>query len=434
MLAIWDKLSKLGMDTDINTRSAKRIMLVNRVAMIFGLVVFSYGFIFLFVGYPVQAVALESTFLLMITAMILNRYKKYLPARLLVIAAINFVVFYFTKCMGLRGGSQMVLFYCAVLPWLFFREEERIYAAGSTLLSMGLYFYLVFVPYTPLLVMTSALLDFFYVSSTAVSFSMLAITIALYYNESNRIESFLGNTNKILQDTKTKLQQTLLENDTVIAFSQVMYSHGNNIDDLCNAGLAKLRDMMHCTYAAVLLYDKKDDSLHLRAEIGFNSSHRRNLVIRNGETLAGSAFSNQKTMRVQDTPTAYWHMATATGSGKPAELVILPMTFKTQAGVLEMAFMEPCSDADIATLQRLAVTFAANLLVLMTGEENAALVGTLQQQNAELEQLRVQTTERTRQQYEAQQTLIKQIVDKGKQKEQEYQARIDALQQQLKAS
>lgn len=441
MPTVWDKLSNLGISRDMDARLAKNIKLANRLATIQSSMVLPYSLIFLFLGFAEQALVLALVFIPLVFVLVLNKNKKYLLAKLLVVPVTNITIFYFALCMGKDVGTHLTLFYAAILPWFFFNAGERGYAIGSSLLSIALFYYLVLVPFMPALKLDPQLVQLSYIMGTSTTFLLLVVTVALFYHDNNRTELFLGNTNKILQETKTKLQQTLTENDAVITFTQSLYSHSNSIDELCVAALRKMQDMMHCTYGAVLLYNKENDELRLQAEIGFSRDAKRPQTIRNGETLTGDAFKRQKTIRIQDTPQSYWHTSSGMGNVKPAELIIIPLSFKMQTGVMELAFMQPPNETDMAILQRAGVALAANLLVLVSNAENAELVSILQQQRDEitqnyneLEQLREKTGERNREQYEAQQTLIKQIVDKGKLKEQELMAQIAELQNKLKAS
>lgn len=436
---MWNRLVQLGVTGSMSIRSAKRIRMVNNLALTLMLIAIPCIFIFFFLGLPVQAGVMAGTVVSFMASMWLNSRNMYFPARLLLMPVVNVVIFYFCLVMGKEAGTHVVFLYAVVLPWFVFSEREIAYAIGSSLLSTACFYYAVFASHTPYLVWPAEMLRFSFVSSSASTFALLIITIRLFFNDSDRNEQFLNNTNKILSETQKKLRDTLTENEHVMGFAQVMYSNSNSIDELCNAGLEKLHALMGNTYGAILLHDKAADVLVVQAEWGSSSARPRDRVIPVGATLAGDAFQRQKVVRLGDLQPGYWTAATALGGAQPAELVILPMTFKTKVGVLELAFMHRPDDAEMAILQRLSVALAANILPLEGNVENARLVEMLQQQQtemeasyAELQELRRKTALRASEQYDAQQTLIKQIVDKNKEKERELTDRIAELEDKLK--
>ncbi len=438
---MWEKLSLLGVTDDLEATYGKRIKLVNRLSMILAAIILPYSLIFLLMAMPRQSAALGTAILLLLGILVLNKYRFYLGARLIIMPVANAVVLYFAFTLGKACNVSVIFFYTAILPWLFFSRKERTYAIAASILSAGLYFFTALFSYEPSVALTPAMAAFFFISGSAVTFAMLVVTIALFRDDSARAKKFLESTNIILQETKKKLQQTHTENEAVLGFAQAMYGNSNSIDDLCNGGLNKLRELFQYTYGAVLIYEKNTDTLKVMAEFGFDSNTERPRTIRNGETLAGDAFKRQKMIRIQDTPEQYWHATSGMGSVKPAELIILPMTFKTQAGVLELAFIKTPDDTTVALLQRISMAFAANILSLVSHEENTTLVSVLKQQKdeishsyAELEEIRRKADIRMLEQYEAQQTLIRQIIDKGNKKEDELTAQIEVLKKQLQTS
>lgn len=431
---MWNKLSQLGITNDLDRQAVKRVKLINQLSLILAALAIQNSLTFVFLGLGIESAVLAAVGVALLGVPLLNKHRSYLSAVLLMVPLINLAILYFSLALGKDAGSYLVFFYAAILPWLVFGEKQRVYAFSASLLSVGLYLYIALSnPATPGL-LSAAVVSFLYISASVITFAVLVITFILFRNDSARTELFLGSTNDILQETKKKLQHTLSENSAVIAFATTMYNNAGSIDVLCNAGLYKLKELVPFTYGAVILYNKQDDMLRVQTEHGYNGSERRALVFKNGTTLAGDAFLRHKTIRIQNAPERYWHAASATGSVQPAELLIIPMTFKEQVGVLELALMKLPDEHIMAMLSRISVAFAANILSLESNEENASLVTVLQQQKealassyAELEQIREKTDARMREQYMAQQTLIKQVIEKGRQREQELQDTINAL-------
>jgi hypothetical protein len=422
----------------MDAQSIKRVRLVNRLALILSATVLPYSIVFLCLGLVSQSIALAICLVVYVFVLQLNKQHHYLLSSLLIMASANACCLYFALSLGAASGVYFVFFFFAILGWLVFSVREWPYALAITLLSVAMFYYIIFIPYTPGIVLSGALTKFFSASASGVAFILLISTVVSFRNDSSRSELFLASTNNILQETKIKLQQTLTENDAMVAFAQTMYSNGSNIEQLCKAGIAKINDLIPYTYAALLLYDADTDTLCVQEEVGFNGGAQRAPSFLSSESLTGDAFTRQKTLRIKDTPVRYWDASSALGNARPAELVILPMTFKAKAGVLELAFMKPVEEATINLLQRISEAFAANILAIKSNDENTALVAALKNQKnelslnySELEQLREKANVRTAEQYESQQTLIKQIIEKGRQKEQELSLQINELKKQI---
>lgn len=435
---MWRRIIELGIADGMSARLSKRVRLVNSLAATMMLIAFPCPFIFLFFGLMVPAVVIAATVVSFVAVLWLNSRQRFFAARVLILPVVNLVVFYFCTLMGRDAGTYIVFLYAAVLPWVIFSERETVYAACASIISVGGFYYAFFHARVGAISWPAEMMQMSFVSSTLSTIVLLVITVRLFFNDSNRNEQFLNNINKELGETQNKLRETLKENEYVMSFAQVMYANSNSIDELCVAGLEKINNLLGNTYAAVLLYNKASDTLHLQRQWGSDPADARPYTIANGETLAGDAFMRQKTIRLSDLQPGYWQTSSALGSISPTELVILPMTFKAKVGVLELAFLRKLTDAEMAILQRLSVAFAANILPLEGNEENSRLVSELQRQKRELEanykelqELRTKTALRTSEQYDAQQTLLKQILDKGKERERELALRIEELERQI---
>lgn len=431
---MWHSWSMIGVTNGLDTQSVKRIKLVNRLSAIFLITALSYCVALFLLGLTTAAWILFISSIVLGIAPVFNHFHKYLYARILTIAASNLILLSFELIMGSNCGSYLVYYYVGILPWVLFKEKERSLAVVASAVSLALMCYCSLSQHAPQILLNFTIIRFCYMSALTISFGLLAVTIFMFRIDNYEAEKYLFKTNKLYEETQKKLQLTLNENNAAISFVQLMYNYNNDVDEMCEAGLQKVMELLNCTYGAVLLYDKKADLLTIRAEAGFNSAGRRPAAVANGETLTGDAFQKQKTIRINNIKADYWHTSSALGSIQPAELVIVPMTFKTQAGILEVAFLRSPDEAEMALLQRLSTAFAANVLALESNMENKAQAELLTQQknelaesNRKLEELRQIAEKRMTEQYNAQQTLLRQILEKSRQKEEELTAQINQL-------
>ncbi len=427
------RLSQVGVTSDLSASFAKRLKLTNTIAMMLFALTLLHVAVFGIMGFPAQAILLAGVLTLLGLVLLLNNRHLYLPARILLVLTMNGSTLYYALAFG-DGGLKNIFFFFSILPWYIFSRREMMYTIGFALLSIACYMYAKQLETSPLLSATPALQQMLFFSGSIMTFSLLFVAISTFRTQSDNEERYLKNMNAALKETEQQLQQTLSANSAVVAFTQAMYNNSKSIEELCDAGLRCIMDQMHCTYGAVLLYDKRNDVLTLQSESGFDIEHRRTYVIKPGETLTGDAFVRQRPTRLKNVQPSYWHMQSALGAVQPGELHIVPMTFKAKAGILEVAFVKAPDEAETVLLHRLALAFAAHILSLEGTIEHDRLIDELQQQKnevehsyRELEALKQKATERMQEQYTAQQTLIKQILDKGRKKEDELMARIQQL-------
>ena len=435
---MWEQLSQAGISATLDSRLAKRIRLCNQVSVAMAGVVLAHALLLLALGYSMQAAVLGVVFAALAGVVLLAHRQQFVAARGLHLLTGNATILYFSSVLGTTAGTYYIFFFVAVLPWLLFSRRETFCSIVATLTSIALFFYVTLSSPPATVTIDATLATLLYIAACCTTFTMLIFAVALFRTESSTTEKALSKDNEALQEIERQLQATVAANNAVVAFTQVMYNNSQTLEDLCHAGLRFVIDRMKGAYGAVLLYDKNTDDLVLTAETGFNSNDRRPLRIKNGETLTGDTFARQQMMRMYRLSSTYWHSHSGLGSSAPKVLCIVPMTFKSPAGILEIAFMEEPGEADIDLLERLSTAFAAHVLALAGSIENAALITELQQQKDEVEHsyhelnaLKQTAAARMQEQYTAQQTLIKQILDKGKKKEDELTTRIKELEHQL---
>lgn len=429
-------LSQAGITSDLPASFAKRLKLTNTIAIMLFVLTLLHVAVFGIMGFPAQAIMLAGVLMLLGLVLLLNNKHLYLQARILLALTMNGSTLYYALAFG-DGGLKNIFFFFSILPWYIFSRRELVYTIGFAMVSIACYMYARQMEPNPLLSGSPAIQQVLFVSGSIMTFSLLFVAISTFRTESDNEERYLKNMNAAMKETEQQLQQTLAANSAVVAFTQAMYNNGKSIEELCDAGLRCIMDLMNCTYGAVLLYDKRNDLLILQSESGFDITNRRAYTVQPGETLTGDAFMRQRPTRLKNVAAGYWHMQSGLGSAQPTELHIVPMTFNAPAGILEVAFIKPPDEAEVALLHRLAPAFAAHILSLESTIENDRLIDELQQQKnevehsyRELEALKQKAGERMQEQYAAQQTLIKQILEKGRKKEEELRARIHQLENQ----
>jgi len=110
-----------------------------------------------------------------------------------------------------------------------------------------------------------------------------------------------------------------------------------------------------------------------------------------GEGLVGQALLSGELSIVEDLPADYLRIRSGLGESAPRQLLLLPLVhFGRRAGVIELALLKPCTEAE----RELLLTVRATLVIaLMGARAGAAQTALLQETQAQAERLTAQEEE-----------------------------------------
>jgi signal transduction histidine kinase/DNA-binding response OmpR family regulator/CHASE3 domain sensor protein len=110
-----------------------------------------------------------------------------------------------------------------------------------------------------------------------------------------------------------------------------------------------LAQYLDAVVAALYVRDRQQGTLRRIAAYGFSrdSEQTAALSFEEGETLVGQAARSRRTLVLREVPADYVQVASATGSGAPRNLLILPIDNDGQVnGVVEMGFLREVTPRD----------------------------------------------------------------------------------------
>ncbi|MGF6638971.1 CheY-like chemotaxis protein/CHASE3 domain sensor protein [Paraburkholderia sp. MM6662-R1] len=162
------------------------------------------------------------------------------------------------------------------------------------------------------------------------------------------------------------------------------------------AMLEFLAQYLDALVAALYVRDRQSGTLRRIAAYGYSrdSEQTAALSIEEGETLVGQAARSRRTLVLRDVPADYVRVVSATGSGAPRNLLILPIDNDGQVnGVVEMGFLREVTPRDEEFMELIRHSMGNFLEAALYRERLQDALAETQQLNEELqvqqEELRV---------------------------------------------
>ncbi|MGF6852565.1 CheY-like chemotaxis protein/CHASE3 domain sensor protein [Paraburkholderia sp. CI3] len=162
------------------------------------------------------------------------------------------------------------------------------------------------------------------------------------------------------------------------------------------AMLEFLAQYLDAVVAALYVRDRQSGTLRRIAAYGYSrdSEQTAALSFEEGETLVGQAARSRRTLVLRDVPADYVRVVSATGSGAPRNLLILPIDNDGQVnGVVEMGFLREVTPRDEEFMELIRHSMGNFLEAALYRERLQDALAETQQLNEELqvqqEELRV---------------------------------------------
>jgi len=169
-------------------------------------------------------------------------------------------------------------------------------------------------------------------------------------NDSNRKlnESTLAGNLLALRD---KLKRVKLEderrnwvNEGLAAFSEIVRSHQQNMDILCEQSVNYMVRYLNAQQAGLFVLEGEDDNQHLKLVSCYAFSRKKYIDkrVNIGDGLIGQAYLEGDTIRLKQIPPGYTHITSGLGEATPRFLAIVPFKYdqKTPALIEISSFLD----------------------------------------------------------------------------------------------
>lgn len=207
MKAFWNKISNSGIEPGMNAQLVKKIKTTNQVAFSLSLIATCYLFVFYFLGYKKEGIAVTLVVLSIIAPIALNYFKLYFFARIWFLAALNIAVFIYSHIFGADAGIQLTYFSFVCIPWVIFEFHDRKYIIAGILMSVAGYYIFNYSDGYPMVTIAPDVQHGIYLSMGIVVFLILSLSIMFFVYNQNVTEKFLIEANTTLEVRNEKLKE-----------------------------------------------------------------------------------------------------------------------------------------------------------------------------------------------------------------------------------
>lgn len=206
MNAFWTKMSNTGVRPDMPKDLVKKIKLTNQIVFSLSLVAFCYIFVFYFLGFEREGIAVTLIVASMIVPLLLNYYERYLLARVWFLIAINMAVLIYANIFGADAGIQLAYFSFVSLPWVLFEFTDWKYILIGVCMPLLGYVMTESGDTYPMVSISADVQHGIYLSIVVVVFIILSLTMMFFANQHFTSEKILIQSNNALITSQRKLE------------------------------------------------------------------------------------------------------------------------------------------------------------------------------------------------------------------------------------
>lgn len=206
MKTFWARMSNTGIKPTMHKDLVKKIKITNQIVFSLSLIAFCYLFVFYFLGFKKEGIAVILIVASIITPLLLNYYGLFVLARVLFLVAINLAVLIYSFIFGADAGIQFAYFSFVCLPWLIFEFKDRGYIVTGVLLPIAGYYIIECSNAYPTVGITPELQHLIYISIVFVVFLILSLSMMFFVYQHFMSEKILIESNTALLANRQKLE------------------------------------------------------------------------------------------------------------------------------------------------------------------------------------------------------------------------------------
>lgn len=207
MKTFWENISYAGIDEGMDTGLLKKIKTTNQIVFSISVIAFCYLFIFYFLGYKKEGVAVLLVVSAMFTPIILNSFKFYLLSRLWFLVTINLAVYIYAKIFGIDAGIQLACISFVSLPWVLFEFTDTKYIFIGSVMPVVCLFSIYLTTSTPVVQISPEVQQGIYLSIILVVFIILSLSMMFFVRQQYISEKRLIKSKEDLHMRNARLEE-----------------------------------------------------------------------------------------------------------------------------------------------------------------------------------------------------------------------------------
>ena len=405
------------MQEDLEPWLQKKIILSNTSAFIFCLGIATPIMVVSLFLFPPLALSPAIGVGICILTIVLNYYKEYQLARLVITILPNTLVFLYHTMAVPEGGQPhanlLVLHIAfALLPFIIFDQREWIYILTLSLLFL---FSIIMMPQATgwiesnaddspmrtgwfhyLILVTSALTGFFIMQVHAqISFKSEKESMKLLAEDKKK-QAALKQSEDALKASISQVEANQKEAQKRnwasenLAKIALTLRNAATLEDMATEVLQEIITALEINQGSLFLIEEDNNQqqlLHMKATYAFGRRKYLNRTIQMGEGLLGQAWKEKDTIQLEQIPQNYINITSGLGDAPPNNLLIMPLVAnETVQGLLELASYEPLQAYQLEFLQQLGENMAAAIYTAGINDKTKKLLADAREAEEQMQQ------------------------------------------------
>lgn len=204
---IWYTFSNLGNSTGNSDLSAKSIVFINRISVIFCLFILTSILINLLLGSYFFIVVLSAALVMILLNFLLNYYGQHLLARINTMITINLLLLYMSFAGGAGSGLEFYFLSLTILPLIIFQSPVYIVIFEALCIASLICQRLYAKPFIPLAAEEQMVFTIFYIINSIYSALLIILGIIFFRSINERNENQLITANKAVEQKNQELEE-----------------------------------------------------------------------------------------------------------------------------------------------------------------------------------------------------------------------------------
>jgi methyl-accepting chemotaxis protein len=208
--------------------------------------------------------------------------------------------------------------------------------------------------------------------------------------KADRLGESLMNMRTSLVAAKEREERERFVNIGLTTIGEVLRSHSDDLDELCDKLIENLVDYMNVNQGGVFIIEQDqstgDDFLELKAARAYERKKFLEKRIEMGQGLVGQCAIEKEKILLREIPENYVNITSGLGLATPRSLLIMPLKSNEElVGIIELASFKDFSDTDIEFLEKVGESTAATIISVKTNQQTRELLEQSRQMAEEMQ-------------------------------------------------
>lgn len=208
--------------------------------------------------------------------------------------------------------------------------------------------------------------------------------------KADRLGESLMNMRSSLAEASDREEREKFVNVGLATIGDILRSHSDNLDKLCDQLIEKLVDYMDVNQGGIFILENDESTgeqyLELKACRAYERKKHLEKRIEIGQGLIGQSAVERERIHLREVPDDYINITSGLGLATPRSLLIIPLKSNGElVGVIELASFNDFSDTNIEFLEKVGESTASTIISVKTNQKTKELLEQSHQMTEEMQ-------------------------------------------------